>query len=385
MNTIAETVVKKFTESFSSTPKVYFSPGRINLIGEHIDYNDGFVMPAAIDKGVYYAIEKNETSEIHFYAADFDEWFSININEIKKINNWKNYVLSVVHEFLLLGKPIKGFNCVFGGDIPRGSGMSSSAAVEGGLAFALNDIFGFGFSRIELATLCQHAEHNFPGVNCGIMDQFANMMGKKNNVMLLDCKSLEYQYFPLQLNNYKIALINSKVHHSLASGEYNIRRNQCEEGLSILKKKLNIKSFRDIANADYLLPLKDFMSEEVFNRCFYIIEEIQRTQEAAILLRQNNLIEFGKLMFQTHEGLSKLYEVSCTELDFLVETAKKHKAVIGARLMGGGFGGCTINIVEDNAVEKFIVETNKAYQQEFNIIPETYIVEASDGTAAINI
>jgi galactokinase len=290
-----------------------------------------------------------------------------------------------VNEFLLLSKNIKGFNCVFGGDIPRGSGMSSSAAVEGGLAFSLNEIFNCGFSRVELAQLCQRAEHNFPGVNCGIMDQFANMMGKKNNVILLDCKSLEHHYFSLKLNGYKIVSINSKVHHSLASGEYNIRRKQCEEGLNILKEKLSIHSFRDIANADYLLPFKSLMNEKVFDRCFYVVEEIQRTQQAAILLQQNNLIEFGKLMFQTHEGLSKLYEVSCAELDFLVEVAKKYKAVIGARLMGGGFGGCTTNIVEDDFIEKFIAETIKVYQQQFNIIPEAYIVETSDGTTVINI
>jgi galactokinase len=383
MNTIAEIVVKTFSQSFSSEPNLYFSPGRINLIGEHVDYNDGFVMPAAINKGVYYAIAENGTNDIHFYAADFEEWFSININEIKKSNSWKNYVLSVINEFGLLSKKIKGFNCVFGGDIPRGSGMSSSAAVEGGLAFALNDIFNFGLGRIELAKLCQRAEHNFPGVKCGIMDQFANMLGEKNKVILLDCKSLEYKYFPLQLDGYKIVLINSKVHHSLAFGEYNVRRKQCEEGLHILMQQLNARSFRDIGSAHNLLQYKNFMSEEVYKRCVYVTEEIERTQKAAILLQQNNLIEFGKLMLETHCGLSKLYDVSCAELDFLVEKAKLNDAVIGARLMGGGFGGCTINIVKDNAVENFIDETSKAYEQQFNILPEAYIVETSDGTTAI--
>jgi galactokinase len=383
MNTIAETVAKTFVQSFSSEPQLYFSPGRINLIGEHVDYNDGFVMPAAIDKGIYYAIAENRTNDIHFCAADFDEWFSIAINEIKKTSSWKNYVLSVVNEFLLLDKKIKGFNCVFGGDIPRGSGMSSSAAVEGGLAFALNEIFNIGLNRIELAKLCQRAEHNFPGVKCGIMDQFANMMGKKDEVILLDCKSLGYQYFPLKLDGYKIILINSKVHHSLASGEYNIRRGQCEEGLNLLKEKLNIHSFRDIGSAQNLLPYKNLMSEDVFKRCFYVTEEIERTQKAATLLKQNNLIAFGKLMFETHYGLSKLYDVSCAELDFLVEQAKQNESIIGARLMGGGFGGCTINLVKENDVDNFIDKTSKAYHQQFNIIAEAYIVETSDGTAAI--
>jgi len=383
MNTIAEKVLQTFKESFSTEPAFYFSPGRINLIGEHVDYNDGFVMPAAIDKGVYYAIKKNDSHDIHFYAADFNEWFSVSINEIRKNTSWKNYVLSVIKEFLLLDKKISGFNCVFGGNIPRGSGMSSSAAVEGGLAFALNDIFDFGLNRVELAELCQRAEHNFPGVKCGIMDQFANMMGKKNHVILLDCKNITHQYFPLNLDEFKIVLINSAVHHSLAAGEYNIRRKQCEEGLNILKENLNINSFRDISDASHIASFKDQMSEDVYKRCLFVIEEIQRTQQAAILLKENNLIGFGKRMFETHEGLSKLYDVSCNELDFLVEYAKTNKSVIGARLMGGGFGGCTINIVKENAAENFIHEISEAYLKKFNITPEAYMVETSNGTDAI--
>jgi galactokinase len=380
MNKIATTIKENFVKNFSSQPNLYFSPGRINLIGEHVDYNDGFVLPAAIDKGIYYAIAKNETGEINFYSIDFNERFSVNISEIKKTDSWKNYVLSVVNEFLLLGKEIEGFDCVFGGDIPQGSGMSSSAAVEGGLAFALNQLFNCGLNRIELAKLCQRAEHNFPGVQCGIMDQFANMMGQKNNVILLDCKSLAYQYFPLMLEDYKIVLINSKVHHSLASGEYNIRRKQCEEGLLILKKEMKIDSFRDIANIDDLLAYKSQMKEQVFMRCLYVVEEIKRTKTAAILLQENNLVEFGKLMYATNEGLSYLYEVSCKELDFLVDQAKKNEVVIGARLMGGGFGGCTINLVKEQSVQKFIEQTSQIYQQQFNISPEAYIVEISKGT-----
>ena len=204
MNAIAMNVLKAFTENFSAQPAVYFSPGRINLIGEHVDYNDGFVMPAAIDKGVYYAVAENGIDMINFYSLDFNEKFSINIAGIKKTDGWKNYVLSVVNEFLVSGKSIKGFDCVFGGDIPRGAGMSSSAAVEGGLAFALNDIFNCGFNRIALAQLCQRAEHNFPNVQCGIMDQFANMNGKKDQVLLLDCESLAHEYLPLQLKGYKL-------------------------------------------------------------------------------------------------------------------------------------------------------------------------------------
>jgi galactokinase len=340
-------------------------------------------MPAAINHGIYYAIAANHTTAIHFHAADFDEWFSADISEIKKMSSWKNYVLSVVNEFVLLGKNISGFDCVFGGDIPRGSGMSSSAAVEGGLAMALNDLFGFGLDRIELALLCQRAEHNFPGVQCGIMDQFANMMGKKDQVILLDCKDLSYQYFPLQLQNYSIVLINSMVHHALAAGEYNVRRQQCEEGLKIISASSSVQSFRDIEQAADLLAYKTAMDELVYNRCLYVVEEIHRTKRAATLLKENNLIAFGKLMFETHTGLSQLYQVSCPELDFLVEEAAADEAVIGARLMGGGFGGCTINLVQSSQEGKFVETISGAYLKKFGIAPGVYPVATGDGTSML--
>jgi galactokinase len=385
MNSIAVTVLNRFRESFTSEPTLYFSPGRINLIGEHVDYNDGFVLPAAIDKGVYYAVAPNDSDNLNFIAVDFDETFSVAVADIQKMSNWKNYVLSVVNEFLLLGVAVKGFDCVFAGDIPRGSGMSSSAAVEGGLAFALNEMFNTKLNRVELALLCQRAEHNYPHVNCGIMDQYANMMGHKDEVIMLDCKTIQHQYFPLRLQGCKIVLINSKVHHTLASGEYNIRRHRCEEGMAVLKSDLGIQSFRDINDVDALMPFKDKMEEKVFNCCLYVVEEIARAKKAASLLQQDDLASFGKLMYATHEGLSKLYEVSCDELDFLVELAKQDDGVIGARLMGGGFGGCTINIVKDDAITRFIETTSKAYYQKFNIEPEAYIVSTGDGTKQIAI
>jgi galactokinase len=383
MNSIASAVLKLFSDSFSTTPRLFFSPGRINLIGEHIDYNDGFVLPAAIDKGVYFAVSENGQNEIHFYSMDFNEWYSTNLSEIQKSTGWKNYLLSVINEFLILGYPIKGFNCVFGGDIPRGSGLSSSAAVEGGLAFSLNELFSIGLSRVELALLCQRAEHNYPNVKCGIMDQFANMMGKKDQVILLDCKDITHQYFPLTLNGYKIVLLNSKVHHTLASGEYNIRRQRCEEGLAILKNEFSINSFREIDNIEQINLCKNKMSTEVYNCCMYVVQEIFRTKKAAILLEQNDLIEFGKLMYQTHDGLSKLYKVSCVELDFLVEQAKQTPAVLGSRLMGGGFGGCTINIIHENAVNSFIEKATEQYKGQFSIELEAYIMETSDGVYEI--
>jgi galactokinase len=385
MNEIASKINDIFKRNFTSTPHLYYSPGRINFIGEHIDYNDGFVMPSAINKGMYYAIAINDTGEINFHSVDFDEKLTVGIRDIQKMTGWKNYVLGVVNEFLLLNKEVKGFDCVFGGDIADGAGISSSAAVEGGLAFGINELFNFGLDRKELALLCQRAEHNFPGVMCGIMDQYANMFGKKDHVILLDCRKIEHQYFPLKLDGYEIVLINTKVHHSLASSEYNKRRKECEEGLEILKKEKGIESFRDIKTSDELVPFKEKMGEKVYYRCKFVVEEIIRTQAAAILLQQNNLIEFGKKMYEAHEGLSKLYEVSCKELDFLVEQASANKDVIGARMMGGGFGGCTINIIKKESVVEFLSNATVAYQKKFQIDPEVIKVEVGDGTNEIRM
>jgi galactokinase len=379
MNNLAGQVAQCFKEEFGREPKLYFSPGRINLIGEHVDYNDGFAMPAAIDKGMYYAAAANGTGIINFFSFDFKEPYSVAVNAIEKSQGWVNYVLSVVNEFVLAGHPVDGFDCVLGGDVPRGSGMSSSAAVEGGLAFAINDIFNCGLNRVQLAQLCQRAEHNYPGVNCGIMDQFANMLGKEAQVILLDCRSLAYQYFPLQLGDYAIVLLNTKVHHSLASSQYNLRRLQCEEGLKIA----GLGSFRDFSGTGELESFRSSMSEDVFNRSQFVIEEISRAQQAAVYLQEGRLEDFGKLMYAAHDGLSRLYNVSCRELDFLVDFAAKHGGVAGARMMGGGFGGCTINIVKETAMEDFITTASAAYRQQFHILPEAYRVGVSDGTKEI--
>jgi galactokinase len=383
MNPIAATVVNAFKAEYNSTPKLYFSPGRINLIGEHVDYNDGFVLPAAINKGVYYAVAANETNKVNFYAIDFNEKISIEFTEVEKSTSWKNYVLSVLNEFMLLNMNIGGFNCAFSGNIPIGSGMSSSAAVEGGLAFALNDIFNCGLSRKELALLCQRAEHNFPNMKCGIMDQYANLLGKKDHVLLLDCKSIEHEYYPLLLNEYIIVLVNSKVHHELVTGEYNMRRKWSEEGLRILKTNAGVQSFRDEDIAGKLEACKNDMQAESYNCCKYVIEEIARTKKAVQLLAQNDLAAFGLLMNATHEGLSKLYTVSCKELDFLAAFTLDRNDVLGSRLMGGGFGGCTINIVKKDRVDQFVADITAAYQQQFNIQTEAYIVETSNGVERI--
>ena len=380
MNKIAAKIRDEFLKRYTTSPVLYFSPGRINLIGEHIDYNDGYVMPAAVDKGIYYAIAPNGTATMNFVAADLNDDLSISLQAVDKIKGWKNYVLGVVNEFRLLNKPIAGFDCVFGGDIPRGAGMSSSAAVEGGLAFALNELFNCGMSRVELALLCQRAEHNYPGVKCGIMDMYASLNGRKDHVLLLDCRNISHEYFPLRLSGYKIVLLNSKVHHSLASGEYNIRRQCCEEGLALMREKAGINSFREIEDVRTIEAFSTELRPVVLDCCRFVVEEIQRTKKAASYLQQNDLVAFGKLMFETHEGLSKLYKVSCDETDFLVEQAKANKAVIGSRQMGGGFGGCTINLVKEDAVKAFAERAALAYKEQFGIEPEAYVMETADGT-----
>ncbi len=376
-------VLSSFLEQFTTQPKLFFSPGRINLIGEHVDYNDGFVMPAAIDKGIWFAIAANGTGTANFLSTDLKEHYSVDIDKVEKSSSWKNYVLGVLHILSQENHPIKGFDCAFGGNLPVGAGLSSSAAVEGGLIFALNDIFNLGLDRVTMALLAQKAEHTYPGVKCGIMDMFASLNSRADHVTLLDCNTLEYQYFPLQLNNYSIVLINTKVSHSLASGEYNQRRKDCEQGLSLLKQQNgSYTSFRNVPSAD-LLPYKELLGEVVYKRCLFVTQEIERTQLAARYLQENNLQAFGKLMFECHEGLSKLYDVSCPESDFLVDQAKKHPSIIGARQMGGGFGGCTINLIEKEKTAATVETITAAYHQTFGVTAEVYEMATSNGTYEI--
>lgn len=383
MNPLAQKVQEIFDKKFKRKCRMFFSPGRINLIGEHIDYNDGFVMPCAINKGMYYAIAANDTDKINIYSREFDELLSVKVNDIKPDEDWKNYLLSVLHEFQVAGKKFGGFDCVIGASVPSGSGLSSSAALEGGLAYGLNEIFNFGFSREQLVFLCQRAEHGFPNVNCGIMDQYANMFGKKDTAIFLDCLKIQHEYIPLELGEYSIVLINSKVHHALAASAYNTRRNECETGLHIIRDNSSYKSFRDLRNSKVLKRFEEKMGKYVLKRCTFVVDEIQRTKEAAKLLKRKKLKEFGELMFQSHHGLSELYKVSCAELDFLVKLARNNEDVIGARMMGGGFGGCTINIVRTSGKEKFVEESLAAYKKEFQNAAESYNVVTADGTHEI--
>ncbi|WP_343303469.1 galactokinase [Chitinophaga niabensis] len=374
-------VKEEFHRLFGKDPLIVSSPGRINLIGEHTDYNEGFVLPAAIDKKIVYAIALNGTNTCNAYALFNNEKVSFPLENIKPTAGWINYLLGVVYQLQQQGHEIKGFDCVITGNIPIGAGMSSSAAVEGGLVVGLDHLLGLGIGRMAMAKVGQLAEHTFPGVKCGIMDQFANLHGKKDRVMLLDCRSLEFQYFPFEFSrDYKIVLVNSMVHHSLASSEYNVRRAQCEEGVKILQEFFpDINSLRNVT-PEQVEQYKHKLSPKVYDRCLYVTQENERVTKACAHLQKNELKEAGALMYASHEGLSKLYEVSCPELDFLANLAKEREEVAGARMMGGGFGGCTINLVRMDKVDEFISFVQTRYQEHYGKIPEVYVTSIEDGT-----
>lgn len=362
------------------------APARINLIGEHTDYNDGFVMPAAIHYATWFAFAEATDNISEIYSMKYEESFMVDLAIVKPVKEpmWANYLLGVIRQLLDDGHAIKPFKCVFAGDIPIGAGLSSSASVECGFAFGLNEMNKLGVDRQKLVLMAQWSEHNFVGMKCGIMDQFASMMGKKGNVILLDCRSLEYSYSPLTLGEYTLVLCDTRVKHALVDSDYNKRREDCEQGVAILQKHHpHVKSLRD-ANLNMLEKYASEFTETQWIRCKYVIEEIERVQSANKDLQKGNLKAFGKKMFETHEGLSKLYEVSCPELDFFVEIAKQFPEVIGARMMGGGFGGCTINIVHQDAVNRFSAAIRESYKSKFNLEALIHPVNIEDGVSLMN-
>ena len=362
------------------------SPGRINFIGEHTDYNMGFVLPTAIDRKMIFKLRKNNSkNNCYVYSANYDTGFSFDLSNISiSEKEWENYILGVIHEIQRLTDKLRGFDCVLSSDIPVGSGISSSAALECGLAFGLNELFELDMSKHTIIELSQRAEHNYVGTKCGIMDQYASVMSKKDHVILLDCKSVKHQYIPLKIKPYKILLLNTNVSHSLASSEYNKRREECEKGISIIQKKYHqVNSLRDVDEI-MLAEFREALGETIYRRCNYIVEEKSRVLQAVEALKENRLKDFGTLMYATHEGLSKEYEVSCPELDFLVEFSKKYEAIIGARMMGGGFGGCTINLIRESATEEFIEKASTAYFKKFSIKLEALEANPSGGTSIMN-
>ena len=369
-----EEIRKKFEELFGAKGSVYTSPGRINLIGEHTDYNGGFVFPGAIDKGMVAEIKLNGTDKVRAFALDMNESSEFGLNEEDKPNEgWAKYLFGVCREIQKRGGKVVGFDTVFAGDVPLGAGMSSSAALESTYAFALNDMLSLGIDKFELAKIGQATEHNYVGVKCGIMDQFASLFGKKGSLMLLDCRSLEHKYYPFNPVGYRLVLLDTVVKHELASSAYNKRRESCEH----VAKTLGVEFLRD-ANMDMLKSVKDKVSEEDYMRAEYVIEEIQRVMDVCDALEKGDYETVGDRMYKTHHGMSKLYEVSCEELDFLNDVAKEC-GVTGSRVMGGGFGGCTINLVKDELYDAFIAKAVSAYEAKFGHKPKVYDVVISDG------
>lgn len=380
-----ETIRQKFISLFKNEPLIVRSPGRINLIGEHTDYNNGFVLPGAIDKAIYFAAATREDDEIHLFANDLNERYKGNTKElVKSGKHWPDYILGCLQQLQKAGHTIQGFNGVIGGDVPLGAGLSSSAAVECAVLFSFNKLFSLHLDRLTIVKLAQKAENEFVGVKSGIMDQFASVFGKKDNVIKLDCRSLEYVYVPFKVEGIKVALFDTNVKHSLASTEYNLRREQCEAGVALIQKQYpEVKSLRD-ATLKMVEEIIRPVNNVIYRRCSYVVNEIQRLLDACVDLEKGDIQAFGKKMYQTHYGLSRDYEVSSKELDFLVEYVKPNEGVLGARMMGGGFGGCTINLIKDNAINNLISDITIAYKNATNLGLKVYIVQIENGTEIIN-
>lgn len=361
------------------------SPGRINLIGEHIDYNGGHVLPAAIDKKITLKFRKNNSQFCQIYSANFKSSFQINLNHlVRSAVEWQNFVLGVLYHIDVL-KPnsLAGFDCIIESNLPLGSGISSSAALECGVAKGVNELFGLGLTDLEIITLSRDAEHTFVGTKCGIMDQFAVVKGKANHLILLNCDTLDYQLIQAEFDPYIIVLLNTNVSHNLASSEYNVRRDECETALEAIQKKH--PEYKDLANVPVKLikTYKNVLPQKIYNRALYVAQENKRTLKAVKHLTNKALDKFGECLYKSHEGLQHLYEVSCKELDFLVEKSRAFEAVLGARMMGGGFGGCTINLVHKDKVEDFVEHLSAAYQEQFDIQLTSIITTIGDGTKKI--
>lgn len=375
------TLRNRFREQFGTSGDLYFSPGRINLIGEHTDYNGGFVFPGAVDKGITIEIYRNGSRKVCLLALDQKEnnYVEFTLDDTSKPEeHWACYVFGVCKELQKHGVSLGGFNAAITGDVPSGAGMSSSAALESVFAFALNTMFAGGrVDKFELAKIGQATEHNYCGVKCGIMDQFASVFGRKGCLMRLDCRSLEYEYFPFDPQGYKLVLANSMVKHTLGN-EYNERRESCEKAVGLMNEQFGrVETLRD-ANYQMLDAVKEGLTDDDYRRAKYILDEKERVLAVCDALNEGNYELVGQKMYETHWGLSHDYTVSCPELDFLVETAQEC-GVTGSRIMGGGFGGCTINLVRDTVCDKFISKVKREYARKYGIIPEIYQVVIGDG------
>ena len=368
-------LINLFVNRFATQPVVYASAGRINLIGEHTDYNGGYVFPGAIDKYIMAAVNINGTDKVRLYSVDMNQYIEFGLKEEDKPNEmWASYVFGVCREVIKRGFEVKGFDAVFAGNVPLGAGLSSSAALESCFAYALNDMFNDNkIEKFELAKIGQSTEHNYCGVNCGIMDQFASVFGKKDCLMRLDCRSLKYEYFPFNPVGYKLVLVNSQVKHELVDSPYNKRRESCER----VAHTLGVDTLRD-ANMEMLEAQKSNISEEDYRRAVYVIGEERRVLDVCDALQKGDYETVGQRMYETHHGLSKDYEVSCEELDFLNDLAKEC-GVTGSRIMGGGFGGCTINLVKESLYEHFVTTAKAKFYEKYGIEPIIIDVVISEG------
>ncbi|MBK8564354.1 MAG: galactokinase [Saprospiraceae bacterium] len=378
---LEKSILNHYREQFGSDPEIIVrAPGRINLIGEHTDYNGGLVLPAAIDKAIWLAMGKRSDNLLKFSAYDLQDEFQGHVITLKKSEKgWPNYLLGVISELQKDGVEIEGVNVAFGGDIPIGAGLSSSAALESGMLSGLNQLFDLELKKMDIVKLAQRGENRFVGMNCGIMDMFASVMGRAESVVRIDCRSLEYEHFPFHTPDYTIVLCDSGVKHALVDSEYNTRRRECEEGVHLLQAVLpGIQTLRDVPLAA-LLENQARLPPVVFQRCKYVVEEIARVFAACDALKNNDLKELGDLMNQTSEGLRHGYEVTCAETDFLVDKATEQAAVIGARQVGGGFGGCTLNLVKASESNRFIENMQAEYQQRFGRSLVCHVVKLADG------
>ncbi|HXB31336.1 MAG TPA: galactokinase [Puia sp.] len=372
-------IERQFQQYFGKDCLIASAPGRVNLIGEHTDYNQGFVLPGAIDRHIYIAMAPNQYKKLNLVAPGFGESFSFELGHMRPVKGWPTYLLGMIYMIMPEKHLPEGMDILISGNVPIGAGMSSSAALCSAFGLALNEFFHLGLSGMQIALLAQKTEHRFAGLQCGIMDPFASLHGKAGHLMKLDCRSLEYEYIPFDFPDIRIILVNSMVSHSLASSEYNLRRQQCEEGVAVLKKyEPAMHSLRDL-QPRLLEEHKAELDETVYKRCHFIVEENQRLLDGCEDLKNNDLDAFGKLMYASHAGLSKEYEVSCIESDFLVNEINKLNGVKGARQMGGGFGGCIITLVDHHAEESFIQDIQKKYELQFGKIPDCYVMNINEG------
>lgn len=379
---IIQKIRKSHERLFEAPSMVVRSPGRVNIIGEHTDYNEGFVLPAAIDKAAYVTISRYIDNRIGLYSEEFGEVHKTSLTSLRPDEkHWPNYILGVADQLVKRGYPIGGFNLVLDADVPIGAGLSSSAAIECATLFALNELFQLKIPTLEMVKIAQKAEQEFAGVMVGIMDMFASMHGKKNHLIKLDCRSHEFEYVPLKMDGIRILLLNTNVKHSLASSAYNQRRKECEQGAAEVKKHHpEVASLRDVTVQQLQQYVKDPV---ILKRCKYVVEENERLLSGCAALQNGDVATMGKKMFASHDGLSREYEVSCPELDFLVDQVRNHPDVLGARMMGGGFGGCTINLVKEEAIDKLIPKISEAYSRAMKKELTPYVASIEAGTEIV--